>query len=302
MADNRLPLTILGGFLGAGKTTWLRHQLRHGMRAHVLVNEAAGIAVDDALLSDAAGMTVLAGGCACCVGRAGLVAALRNLADRRSRGEAMADLVLETSGLADPAGILDTVAQDPVLVHHVRVAGTIVLVDAAQGMAEVKFSPLTLAQMRAADRLILTKTDVVPVPDVARLGATLRALAPLAKVGAAVAGRNVPLPTGTAVPFEWQTGPEADLRAITLPLPPQADWPALSLWLAGLLHLHGDALLRIKGVIRTPAGRLLIQTVRRSVQAPEILPEGLGADNVLAVMGMIGDVGALPRSLARFLG
>jgi G3E family GTPase len=80
MTDNRLPLIILGGWLGAGKTTWLRHQLHAGLQAHVIVNEAAGVAVDDALLSQAKGVTVLAGGCACCNGRDDLVAALRSLA------------------------------------------------------------------------------------------------------------------------------------------------------------------------------------------------------------------------------
>ena len=136
MSDNRLPLTVLGGFLGAGKTTWLRHQLHHGLRAHVLVKEASGLAVDDALLSHAAGLTVLAGGCACCQGRPALIAALRDIADRHSRGEPVADLVLETSGLADPAAIVQAVIEDPVLTHHIRLTGTTVLVDAENGFAQ----------------------------------------------------------------------------------------------------------------------------------------------------------------------
>ena len=72
MTDTRLRLTLLGGYLGSGKTTWLRHQLHvgaFGPRVHVVVNEAAEVPVDDALLSGAAGMTLLAGGCCCCVGR-----------------------------------------------------------------------------------------------------------------------------------------------------------------------------------------------------------------------------------------
>jgi G3E family GTPase len=79
------------------------------------------------------------------------------------------------------------------------------------------------------------------------------------------------------------------------------DWPAISLWLSGLLHTHGDHILRIKGVIRSPAGRLLIQTVRRSVQPPEILPEGAGVDDSLAFIGHSFDPQALDASLQRFL-
>ncbi len=299
MADNRLPLTILGGFLGSGKTTWLRHKLRTGMAAHVLVNEAAGVAVDDALLSGASGITLLAGGCACCDGRAALVAALRDLADRRSRGEALADLVLETSGLADPAQILAAIAQDPVLVRHLRPVGTIVLVDAVDGLAGDP-PALALAKMRAADQMILTKTDLVDRSVVGRLVATLAQINRLARISAEVAGVEVGLPQAS-VPLDWAVANAVSLSAMTLPLPEGADWAAVSLWLQAVLHRHGDAILRIKGVIRSPAGRLLIQTVRRQVHPPEVLPEGVGFDNALALIGQISDPDAITRSLARFV-
>jgi G3E family GTPase len=299
MADTRLPLTVLGGWLGAGKTTWLRHHLHHGTRALVLVNEAAGVPVDDALLSPAP--VVLPGGCACCDGRAGLIAALRALADRRSGGEDLPPLILETSGLADPAAILAAIDADPVAVRHVRVAETVVLVDALHGASELAAGALAVAQVRAASRLILTKTDAADPAVTARLAATLAALAPAASIEAAVAGVAVPLPDhqGAArLPLADTIRP---VQAVTLPLPPGTDWAALSLWLSALLHVHGDRLMRIKGVVRTPAGRLLIQTVRRQVQPPEILPEGQGQDDILAVIGEGADAGALERSLARFL-
>lgn len=302
MADTRLPLTLLGGFLGAGKTTWLRHQLHHGLRAHVVVNEAAGVSVDHALLAGAAGITELAGGCACCEGRAAMVAALRHLVDRRSKGEDLADLVLETSGLADPAAILDAIAADPVLVHHIRMTGTVVLVDAVNGLAGASVAPLALAQMRAADRLILTKTDATAPERVARLAATLRQLNPLAAISAAVAGQPVAFPASEALPLDLPATADTPMRAVTLSLPPEADWAALSLWLSALLHGHGDRLLRIKGVVDSPAGRLLIQTVRHSVQPPEVLPEGHGTSNTLAVIGAVEDGQALAASLARWCG
>ena len=300
MTDNRMALTILGGWLGAGKTTWLRHRLHTGLAAHVIVNEAAGVAVDDALLSRASGVTVLAGGCACCDGRADLAEALRHLADRRSAGEALSEIILETSGLADPAAIIAALTDDPVLVRHFRVTGTTVLVDAANGAAELAVRALAIRQIRAASALILTKTDTAPPLATARLAATLSLLNPGATLSAAIAGVPIPLPALPAEPLPLA----ADLRevtAVTLPLPASADWATLSLWLSAVLHVHGDRLIRLKGVVRTPAGRLLIQTVRRSVQPPEILPEGVGTDDVLAVIGESPDAAALQVSLARFL-
>ena len=89
--------------------------------------------------------------------------------------------------------------------------------------------------------------------------------------------------------------------AITLPIPKSSDWASLSLWLSALLHAHGDRLIRLKGVVQTPAGRLLIQTVRKTVQPPEMLPDGLGTDDILAVIGENPDVAVVQASLARFL-
>jgi G3E family GTPase len=300
MTDSRMALSILGGWLGAGKTTWLRHHLHQGAVAHVIVNEAAGVAVDDALLGRATGVTVLAGGCACCDGRADLVTALRTLADRRSAGEPLADIILETSGLADPEAIITALTGDPLLVRHVRLTGTTVLVDAVNGAAELGAGTLAIRQIRAADRLILTKTDIAPPLATARLAATLRALNPFATLSGAVGGVSVPLPQLAADPLPLASD-ERSVQAVTLPLPEGADWAALSLWLSALLHLHGTRLIRIKGVVRTPAGRLMIQTVRQSVQPPELLPEGQGRDDVLAVIGETPDLDGLQASLVRFV-
>jgi G3E family GTPase len=154
--------------------------------------------------------------------------------------------------------------------------------------------------MRAANRLILTKTDTVLPGHLAALAATLRAINPLAEISAANHGSAVPLPDLAATPLTL-TAATAPMLAHAMALP-AADWPAISLWLSGLLHAHGDHILRVKGVIRSPAGRLLIQTVRRAVQPPEVLPEGSGTDDSLAFIGHSYDPQALDASLRRFLG
>ena len=310
--EGRLRLTILGGYLGSGKTTWLRHQLHAGTfgpNVHVIVNEAAETPVDDALLGK---VTLLAGGCCCCSGRPALISALRALCDDRSReGGARFDrIVLETSGLADPAAIVGAIQADPVLVNHILIGETLVAVDALHALAQLASEPLGRRQVGAADRLILTKTDACAPNDLAALQATLAVLNPGAAISAAVLGETValpPVPSGT-MPTALPPLPEEDARGPILPtqidVDPSLDWSAFALWLSALLHARGDDLVRVKGVLRTPAGRLLLQTVRKVVQSPEILPETLdpGQDNRIVFIGRGYDPKDLTRSLYHFLG
>lgn len=316
MTDSRLRLTLLGGYLGSGKTTWLRHQLyfrSFGPRVHVVVNEAAETPVDDGLLVGAEGMTLLAGGCCCCTGQGELIAALRALCDRRSAtasDSARLDrIVLETSGLADPGAIVAAIQSDPVLVNHIVIDETVVAVDALHALAQLATEPLGRRQIEAADRMILTKTDACTPAALATLRATLATLNAHAGVSAAVLGDEVPLPP---LPPEAQA---ADLPALTdenakgpiapthVPLPPDLDWSAFTLWLSALLHARGDDLVRVKGVVRTPAGRLLLQTVRKVVQSPEILPEqgANRSDDVIVFIGRGYRPEDLGRSMRSFL-
>ena len=189
-SDGRLPLTILGGFLGAGKSTWLRHQLHQGrFRDHaILVNEAAETPVDNLLLAGALRLGVLAGGCACCTGQAALVAALRALCNDASGAEAgrIGGVLLETSGLADPGRIAAAIAADPVLSRRLALRETLVLVDGLHGARQLATEALARAQIEAADALILTKP--ADAADLARLALTLRLLNPGAALSAAELG------------------------------------------------------------------------------------------------------------------
>ena len=310
--DGRLRLTVLGGYLGSGKTTWLRHQLHVGSigpHVHVIVNEAAETPVDDALLGQ---VTLLAGGCCCCAGQAALITALRRICDDRSRegGARLDRIVLETSGLADPGAIVAAIQRDPVLVNHILIGETLVAVDALHALSQLTTEPLGRRQVSAADRLILTKTDACPPTALAALRATLTLLNPGAAITAAVLGETVnlpPLPPDTA-PASLPPLPEDDSRGPILPtqvqIDPGIDWSAFALWLSALLHARGDDLVRVKGVIRTPAGRLLLQTVRKVVQSPEILPDqpDPGQDNRIVFIGRGYHPADLDRSLHRFLG
>lgn len=309
MNDRHLRLTILGGFLGAGKTTWLRHQLHAGVYAGavVLVNEAACTPVDHALLTRAADLRVLAGGCACCAGQGALIAVLRDLCDSRSRAPSASagQIVLETSGLADPGAIVAAVQRDPVLVHHIRLAGVVVAVDALHGLAHLVADPLGRRQVEAADHIVITKTDAAAPAVLADLLATLHALAPAARISGAAHGSACALPApGTAQPLPGGGAVLAPLFPTALTLDADRDWPAFAVWLSALLHARGDDVVRVKGVLGTPAGRLLVQAVRRVVAAPEVLPDAPGSvhptDNTVVVIGRGYTADNLRRSFARF--
>ena len=209
-----MRLTILGGFLGSGKSTWLRHHLHHGFLqdALVVVNEAAIAPVDDALLIGSTRLRVLAGGCACCETRPALVTLLRDICDDRVGGDVSARridrIVLETSGLADPGRIVDAIVADPVLQHHIVVGEIIVTVDALHGPAQIRDEDLGRRQIETADRLVVTKVDAAEPERLRRLIATLRILNP----GAAMSGSIMGSPDRSAGRLRRRSRDPADRR------------------------------------------------------------------------------------------
>jgi len=312
-----MRLTVLGGFLGSGKTTWLRHQLHSGLYgdAFVVVNEAAETPVDDILLTRSSRIAVLAGGCACCEARADLIRLLREICDDRSRTNSrearLERIVLETSGLADPGPIVAAIRTDPVLVHHIVVSEIVVAVDALNALAQLRSEPLGRLQIETADRLIVTKVDEAEEGALARLLATLRSLNPGASVSGAVKGVEAELPPfdhadPEILPELSETSGQRPIFPTRLAIDETIDWTAFSVWLSALLHARGDDVLRVKGVVRTPAGRLLLQSVRKVVQSPEMLPEqaedGGREDNMIVVIGRGYRAEDLRRSLAHFAG
>ncbi len=314
MPDGRIKLDVLGGFLGSGKTTWLRHQLHVGAMddALVIVNEAAETPVDDALLVRSARTEVLAGGCACCDGRQALVALLRRLCDERVAADDVMRvnrMVLETSGLADPGAISDIIRVDPVLQHHILVREIIVAVDGLHGLAQLRTEALGRRQVETADRIFVTKVDEAEPHALGVLLATLRTMNPGAALSAAIMGEVVPVPDFSRIQPESlpgiSAGEQAPITATTLEIDESIDWPAFTLWLSALLHARGDDIVRVKGVIRAPAGRVLLQGVRRIVQTPEILPdsgETHAGDNTLVLIGRGFNPAHLMPSLRRFAG
>jgi len=181
-----IPVTLLTGFLGSGKTTLLNRLVRQpAMRgALVIINEFGSIGLDHLLVAHTAETIVeMNSGCLCCTIRGDLARTLREALWRFSRaGRRQFDrVVIETTGLADPAPILHTLMADAVLLRHYRLDGVVTTVDLVNGADTLDRQPESVRQAAVADVLLLTKGDLAPPESVAALQARLHALNPAAR-------------------------------------------------------------------------------------------------------------------------
>jgi G3E family GTPase len=305
---SRTPVALLTGFLGSGKTTLLSRLLNDPAMGEtaVIVNELGEVAIDHHLLRRVDERTVVLGnGCICCTLRGDLADELRDLLDRRERGEVprFGRVVVETTGLADPAPILYTLASEPVVKNHFDLERVITTVDAVHGLRE----PESLCQVAAADRLVVTKTDLV---DGGQLERRLAALNPTAEILEASFGD---------VRVEQLFGGEPGLRDVgrsevphthgevaahSLVFADPLDWTAFGVWLTMLLAARGGDLLRVKGLLNVGGpGPLLLNGVRHVVYPPVHLDTWPDDDRrsriVLIARGL--DRRSLEESLAAFV-
>ena len=229
---------------------------------------------------------------------------------RRERGEVPRydRVVIESSGLADPAPVLHTLTADPVLRHHYRPGAVVTVVDALHGSAQLDRYPESVKQAALADRMILTKTDLA-APEAARvLEARLRAMNPAAPIrragapalGGATGGKEAGAPDAAALLMEdahradsrqaeaerWlapERGPAAEsashdhtdgVTSFRIETDEPIDWTVFGIWLGMLLHRHGEDILRVKGIVDVPEldGPVLLNAVQHTVHPPTHLP------------------------------
>lgn len=301
----RVPVTVLTGFLGAGKTSLLNHLLRaaHGRRFAVIVNEFGEAGIDGDLLSSASDELIeMSNGCLCCTVRGDLLRTLHGLLPRIADYDAV---VIETSGLADPGPVAQTLLMDDVLREGLDLDGVVTVVDALHILDQLGTHAEAAEQVAFADLIVLSKTDLVTPAAVAAVTARLRGANPGATIATADRGA---LPVETLLnrkgfdlarveellsiaeargPLHHHHGDHdpdhhhhhdshhpdhshgpAGIVTVTLRAERPLDQTHVIDWLSGHLAVHGSDVLRVKGIlsVKDEDRRLVVQAVHRLLE------------------------------------
>ena len=266
IADGRTPVFVVTGFLGSGKTTLVNALLRKQSDSLVVVNEFGETPVDHHLLESTEERTVaLANGCLCCRLRGDLEETLIGAAMRRRRGDIAGfdRVIVETSGLADPGPVAQTLFADQALARDFKLGPVVTVVDAADAGGRSVAPEIAKAQIAAADVVVLSKVD--RAADARPAIAEVESINPQAALIHARFGDVDPslLKPGTDHVFSATATHPGQIRTFALQFPDPVERELLERFLALLVDLRGADLLRVKGVVALREGaRVLVQGVR----------------------------------------
>jgi G3E family GTPase len=317
------PVFVLSGFLGSGKTTLLNSVLKNAAFANtaVVVNEFGEIGLDHLLIRGSTDSVVLLeAGCLCCTIADSLHETLADLNFQRIRGEipAFERVIVETTGLADPAPILNTLLGHRLVTDYYRLDAVVVTADAQHAMEGLNTHPEIAKQLAIADRIVVTKLDLAKYPD--ELISRLRMLNPAAALieyrdqacAAAVFGPVEKHRLHTQQIFAASSAGEhghtydvfrhdAKIHAYSFVMPDPASWAGIAAWWRQMIEVCGDGLLRCKGIVRIrDTGEIVfLQCVQRIFHRPERLavwPDSNSRSRIVCIARDV-DEGAVRRTL-----
>jgi len=303
-ALGRLPVLVLSGFLGSGKTTLVNALLGDPRLADtaVAINEFGDVPLDHLLVDPDGDRTiVMANGCLCCNLSGDMEEAVMRLFARRANGTVspFRRLIVEPSGLADPAPIAQAILRNPLMSRSLRLCSIIACVDALFAESQLDRHAETAKQVALADRLVVTKTDLVDEATLTRVKARIRRLNPLAPILEATLGAVdaadllpedfldptlAPGPVPIAVESDLSGAHghhDADTVATTLLADRPLNWRAFDAWLRDIRIGQGETLLRVKGFLNLgdATGPVLIQGIHHVLHPPVELERWPGSDH-----------------------
>ena len=302
----KIPVTLVTGFLGSGKTTLISKLLLHPdmRRVAVVINEMGEIGIDHDLVTlSSENITLLANGCICCSVRTDLQETLRDLFAQRRVGEVFDfdRVIVETTGLADPAPVVQTLASDTLLATHYRLDGLITLVDGLHGVGQIDQQTEAVKQIAIADKLLVTKTDLVTLGHLETLCERIRQLNsqspiefirqgevdPKSLIDLGLSSSHASLKTlqflgealtdaaasadvtGTGRYLGQRSATHnSAVKTLSLRFTEPFEWLSFSSALELLTTLRGPDLLRLKGIVNVAGEPVVIQGVQHIIDTP----------------------------------
>ena len=304
---SKIPVTVITGFLGSGKTTLISQLIRHSQmrRVAVVINEVGEIGIDhDLVASSTENITLLSNGCICCSVRTDMQETLRDLFARRSVGEVFDfdRVIIETTGLADPAPVLQTLVSDTLLEAQFRFDGLVTLADAVNLTDQAKNQSEVIKQLAIADKILLTKSDLVNDQQLLKVEKLIRSMNQQAPILKVLQGKleptelmNIGLSSsksrekilhflGEGDGVEKYLGRfiqahSSQIKTLSLRFEKPFTWNAFSSALDLLSNLRGPDLLRMKGIVNVEDKPVVVQGVQHIFHPPVHLTDWPSADH-----------------------